>query len=366
MRISTRAHGPGPRRHPARHVRRSLRPLALAAVGLAVAGVCARATAAPAAGSASPQIRIGIPVTTLINGQIGLVLERTNILKLNGLDGKVLEFTSGPPQNEALAAGQIDVALTSEGPATLGISQGIDTLVIASFGRTRDALLVGGSSGIRTPRDLKGKTIGVPFGTTPFLHLIRFLDRNNLRSSVKLVNIGAAELAAAFASGSVDGVEYNEPLPTQLSRVSKARVVASDHLAYATVMRRDYLTKNRPAAVRFMAALADASLYMATHRKLVDRWFADVSRADVSVVRLASQHSPIYQHTRSLRDVKIGLSRAFVARLQADADAFVANGFAKSAAKMNKAVDMRLWLQAKRLLKRQHNIIKRVRVVSSG
>jgi sulfonate transport system substrate-binding protein len=343
-----------------------LRSVALALIAVAVAVASTRATAAPASRAEPVRIVVGIPVTTIVNGQIGLVLERTNILKLNGLDRNVIEFTSGPPQLEALAAGKIDVALTSEGPATLGISQGIDGVVIATFGKTRDALLVKGDSGIRTASDLKGKTIGVPFGTTPFLHLIKYLKRNNLRSSVKLVNIGASELAAAFASGSVDGVEYNEPLPTQLSRVAGARVIASDHLAYATVMSREFLRKNRPAAVRFMAALADASLYMATHRKQVDGWFADVSRADVSVVRLASQHSAIYQHTRSLRDVKIGLSRAFVARLQADADAFVANGFATSAAKMSKAVDRRLWLQAQRILNKQVGIIRRVRVVRTG
>lgn len=317
---------------------------------------------APATRDARATIRVAYPTTTLINGQIGQILERTNILKLNGLDGKIYGFTHGPPQNEALASGAVDVALTSEGPAVVGISQGIDALVIGSFGRTRDALVVRANSPVRKPSDLKGRTIGVPYGTTPFLHLVRWLEATGLYDKVKLVNIGPEELAAALASGSVDAVEYNEPLPTQLQVTTRARIVSHSNLAYALVMRRDFLTAHRAAAARFMAALADASLFMATHKRLVDRWFAQASRADAKVIRRASGHSPLYTHTRSLRHVNLGINRQFVKRLQGDADFFAKQGFVKSAANMTRASDLRLWSQAKTILGRQKFILRKVKI----
>jgi ABC-type nitrate/sulfonate/bicarbonate transport system substrate-binding protein len=336
---------------------------ALVAAGSGAARAAATRPTAPVERAGATTIRIAYPTTTLINGQIGLILERTNILKLNGLNGKVVGFSHGPPQNEALASGAVDVALTSEGPAVVGISQGIDALVFASFGRTRDALVVPGSSPIRTRNDLKGKTIGVPFGTTPFLHLVRWLKGTRLYDSVRLVNIGPEELAAALASKSVDAVEYNEPLPTELQATVSGRIVSHSNLAYAAVMRRDFLRAHRPAAARFMAALADASLFMATHKRLVNRWFAEVSRADVKVIRRASGHSPLYTHTRSLKQVHIGINRTFVKRLQGDADFFAKQGFIKSAADMTHATDLRLWNEASKILRHQKAILRKVKIV---
>ena len=279
-----------------------LAALALAAVAPGLSGCGDDSPAQPAARA---KIRVGYPVTTLINGQVGLVLERTDILKRHGFDAQVVRFTHGPPQNEALAAGRIDVALTSEGPAVLGIAQGIDALVFSSFGPTRDALMVAKDSPVQSSSDLRGKSIGVPFGTTPFLHLLTWLEREGLdpKRDVKLVNIQPEDLAAALQNGDVDAVEYNEPLPTRLEETLGARAVGSDQLAYASVIRRDYLEQQRGDAARFLAAMAEATLYMAIHKAEVDQWFAEVSRADLSVIQKASARTPVYADATTLQDI---------------------------------------------------------------
>jgi sulfonate transport system substrate-binding protein len=300
------------------------------------------------------KVRIGYPVTTLINGQVGLVLEKTGILRRHGFDADVIRFTHGPPQNEALAAGRIDVALTSEGPAVLGIAQGIDALVVSSFGTTRDAVLVPEHSAIHTANDLRGRSIGVPFGTTPFLHLVSWLRREGLEvdKDVKLVNIEPEQLAAAFEKGAVDAVEYNEPLPTRLESALGARAVGSDELAYAAVIRRAYLDGRREQAARLLAAIAEATLYMASHKRTVDRWFAEASRADVRVVQTASAHTAVYRDTTRIQDVELAIDAQYVERLQQDARLFESEGFAKTTPDMRRYIDTRLWPMARALIEK--------------
>lgn len=338
----------------------------LAAVLVLAAALSACSSPQTAEGGA--RVRIGYPVTTLINGQIGQILERTNILSLNGLDGQVTRFTHGPPTNEALAAGHIDVGLTSEGPAALGISQGIPAVVALSFGTTRDALMVAKDSPIHTAADLKGRTIGVPFGTTPFLHLMTWLQSNGLdpKQDVKLLNIEPEQLGAALTSGQVDAVEYNEPLPTQLELTIGARAIAADRLSYALLIRRDFLSAHRDLAERLAVAMAEAALFMATNQALVDGWFAEVSRARANVIHKASLQTASYAKTNDLGQVDLGLSAAYVDRLQRNADFFAAEGLTRSAATMHDSVDLRLWQEAKRRIDRGGFDPGAVRIIRPG
>ncbi|HXM56302.1 MAG TPA: NrtA/SsuA/CpmA family ABC transporter substrate-binding protein [Candidatus Dormibacteraeota bacterium] len=317
-------------------------------VAVTALAVACGGSSAGSPGSGPDVVRIGYPVTTLINGQIGQVLARTNILDLNGLKGTLVPFTAGPATNDALAAGSIDVGLTSEGPAALGISQGLPVEVVATFGTTRDALLVPRDSKVRGAADLRGKSIGVPFGTTPFLHLSSWLGSQGLDAArdVQLVNIGADVLASALATGQVQAVEYNEPLPTQLERTAGARTISSDELAYATLARRDFLQAHRDAARRLMIAFAEAGIYMERNQALVDGWFASVSRADPAVIHEASLRTAVYAETRTPPQIDFGLSSDFVQRLQRNADFFANQKLIKSAARMRGAVDTGLWREA--------------------
>jgi sulfonate transport system substrate-binding protein len=326
----------------------SARACAAMAAAAVLAAACGGSSGGSGSGGSPDEIRIGYPVTTLINGQIGQILARTNVLDMNGLKGTLVPFTAGPATNDALAAGSIDVGLTSEGPAALGISQGVPVEVVATFGTTRDALLVPRDSKVRAAADLRGKSIGVPFGTTPFLHLSGWLGSQGLDPArdVQLVNVGADVLASALATGQVQGVEYNEPLPTQLERTAGARVVSSDQLAYATVARRDFLRAHRDAARRLMIAFAEASVYMERNQALVDGWFAGVSRADPSVIHEASLRTAVYAETRTPAQADFGLSADFVQRLQRNADFFAGQKLIKAAADMRGAVDTGLWREA--------------------
>ncbi len=77
------------------------------------------------------------------------------------------EAGSGAEINTAIAAGSIDIGLgIGSSPVAAGISQGIPYRIVGMIDNIGGAeeLTVRKSANIKTPADLKGKTIGVPFG----------------------------------------------------------------------------------------------------------------------------------------------------------------------------------------------------------
>lgn len=299
-------------------------------------------------------LQIGYPVTTLINGQVGQVLERTNIFELNELHGNAIQFTHGPPANEAMAAGRINVQLTSEAPAVSAIAQGVDAVCVFSLGMSRDALVVPADSRIGNVTDLRAATIGVPIGTTPYVHLVELLRKNELipGRDVALQNVSPEELPQAFASGSVEGIYYNEPLPSQLARAMDARVVAEHSFMYVALMRHSLPQSHRDVARRFLLAVAESTFYLSMNKRKVDGWFSEVSRTDLEVVQAASQHTPAYAETRQLADIDLGFSTGSINRLQTVATLLRKYDLIDSLPRMNTKVDRSLWAETLETLKK--------------
>lgn len=301
---------------------------------------------------ATAEISIGYPVTTLINGQVGQVMINTDVLALHGLEGEVVPFTSGPPANEAMAAGDIDVQLTSEGPAVQSALNGVGSTVVGTLGTTRDAILARPETGITTVSDLRGRTVGVPFGTTPYLHMVQAIEAAGLdaASDVSLVNMPANELAGAFTAGHVDAVAYNEPLPTQLEESEGgATVVSSDDLLYVVIARTEYLEENPEAVARFMAAIAQSLSYLSENKVEVNEWFSEVSRTPTDVIDAASSRSPFYVEGTPADELDLSLAPALVERLQGDVDFFAQLGD-KPTIPMDEHVDVGVWTRAEELL----------------
>ena len=81
-------------------------------------------------------------------------------------------FTSGPPQIEALNAGQIDFAVTGNTPPIVG---GLTkTKVVSAYSNEAkgDAILIPQDSDISSVQDLKGKSVAVARGSSAHGHLV--------------------------------------------------------------------------------------------------------------------------------------------------------------------------------------------------
>lgn len=122
-----------------------------------------------------------------------------------------VEFTyftgTGPAINEALSNGQLDFASYGAVPNIIGKSNGLDTVLVASYGGTVIFGAARPDVDIKTVPDLKGKRIAVQKATIIHWALIQALKNVGLsEKDVTIVDLKNADQLAAIAAKSVDAV----------------------------------------------------------------------------------------------------------------------------------------------------------------
>jgi sulfonate transport system substrate-binding protein len=188
-------------------------------IGAALAALVATALAAAGTlGAAQKQSKPTFVVGQQVSGIISLVKDS------HAFDGapytvKWAVFPFGPPEIEAVAAGQVDVGTDiGDVPPINGAAKDLGFKVVAalvppSFKQAGNYLVVPKGSSIRSAKDLKGKSVGVPFGSSAHGFLLNLVKSVGLSpTNVKFVNLVPAALQPAFASGKVDAIAIWNPL----------------------------------------------------------------------------------------------------------------------------------------------------------
>lgn len=153
---------------------------------------CGESTEAP---KELPPIRIGWQVAWATQGQIAMALQKTTALDVMGLKGDFKSFTYGAPLSEAALAGQLDVAFVGDQPAVNLLSRSIDWKIVARLMDFRVAIVVPPNTAIRSVADLKGKTLGIPFGASTHRLALQWLKEAALdpTKDLTILNIDITE-----------------------------------------------------------------------------------------------------------------------------------------------------------------------------
>lgn len=189
---------------------------ALIALGLGVTSCSSASSEAQPAADGSIDLS---GVTLNVGDQIAgteQVLEASGELDDLPYDIEWSSFTSGPPQIEALNAGQIDFAITGNTPPIIGGPT--NTKVVAAYNNRAlgDAILIAPDSIISSVADLKGKKIAVARGSSAHGHLILQLEKAGISlDEVELNLLQPSDAKAAFQNGQVDAWAVWDPYTSQ-------------------------------------------------------------------------------------------------------------------------------------------------------
>jgi len=219
---------------PARH--RTLRrprlvALSCAAVMMLAAGGCGStsgtATAAntePSTATRSPgtdpdppyTLRLGfISTNKNLNGPEGFASEKgklAEVLKSYGVEKIELSaFPNGPPLNEAITGGSIDVGIYGDTPALVGKASGLPTRLINQSTLDLDAYIVTKQGGPASVADLEGKSVGVQKGSYIHRYLLGVLEQKGLAGKVNVTSLATTDADAALERGELDA--YAAPIP---------------------------------------------------------------------------------------------------------------------------------------------------------
>jgi sulfonate transport system substrate-binding protein len=137
-------------------------------------------------------------------------------------------FAAAAPLLEAMNAGAVDTGLVGDAPFIFAAAARapIKAIVALRSGPAGTAIIAPANSPIRSPADLRGKTIATVKGSVGHYLALRALDQARLKvSDVRLVFLGNAEAKAALASGTIDAWSTWDPYTALAEIQDGARTV---------------------------------------------------------------------------------------------------------------------------------------------
>lgn len=296
--------------------------LVLASVGLFLTG-CEKTRQADV-----QPIRIGWQVAWATQGQIAMALQRTTALDAMGVRAEFKSFTYGAPLSEAALAGQLDVAFVGDQPAINLLSRSQDWKIVARLMDFRAAIVVPPNSAIQTVADLKGKTLGIPFGASTHRLALQWLKEAGLdpAKDLTILNIDITEQADSIKAANggnwskVDAFASWDHHIALYEGQKLARVLKSGN-ALGVVMVSRNVFDNSPKLVAFLSAYKLAWLYYATHQDEVNSWFVQAAGGTFDPAVLTAV-AAIEHNTRAvdLQGIDIAIGDEQLAVLQSAAD----------------------------------------------
>ena len=196
------------------------------------AGQATPALTSVPAGSAAPikELRIGYQPSTHQMAEItamnkGWWQQDLAPLGVENVSDKV--FPTGPPEMQAMLAGDIDVAYVGAAPVLTAVSTGLDAKIIAGVNTQGSDLVVRNDLDYKGPQSLKGLTIATfPAGSIQDTILRNWLKQNNITDKdVSIKGMSPGDAVTAIVAGKVDGVFLPTPSPSVVVNQGKGKIV---------------------------------------------------------------------------------------------------------------------------------------------
>lgn len=206
-----------PRTRGTRRTRTVLAALAAAAT-LLTAACSSSSSAAPQPGASGDLVPlvVGAPwngtagKTPTDSGPFGYAVAQglaAPILARHGFEyEKFVGFNNGPPVVQALQTGDVQVGIIGDTPAVQAEASGNDVPALVIAAPTADIWFLAKDGSITSLADLKGKKVGLQFGSNFDKYGRAALERAGVLGDVQLVNLLFADALPALQRGDIDAV----------------------------------------------------------------------------------------------------------------------------------------------------------------
>jgi NitT/TauT family transport system substrate-binding protein len=173
---------------------------------------------------------------------------------------------------KALIAGEIDSVDMGAAESIVAGARGTGVKIVGCAWHGMPQVVLAKAE-IKTPADLKGKTVAISSpGSLPDLLFRGMLDAEKIpQSDVKFATQGAdldryKSLLAGITDAAVVSNEFEAVMPTNIKVLMKANVVVPKFIRLCLATTGKVLAERRDDLVKFVAAEMDAYKYATTHR----------------------------------------------------------------------------------------------------
>ena len=183
------------------------------------------------------------------------------------------KFDSGGAVIQAMASGDVHIAVAGSSPIAAAVSRGLPVQVfwVIEDIAAAEALVVRDGSGVSAPQDLKGKRIAVPFVSTTHFHVLFALEQFGISSSeVSLRNLQPPAIAAAWNRGDIDAAFVWDPALAEIKKTGKVLITSGQLSSWGKatfdgmIVNKDFASQNEKFMVEFTKILDESA---AAYRK---------------------------------------------------------------------------------------------------
>ena len=158
--------------------------------------------------------KITVGYLNLVNAQ--LVTKHLGLIakEMPGVDIKYVKIGGGGDMLRAIAGNDVDFGGLGNPPTAIGVTRGlpIKGIMVINMLDYVEAMVVRTSKNIKSLKDLKGKTVAVPFGSTTHYLLLQALKDDDVDpASMKILDLAPSDIIAAWSRGDLDAAWFWEP-----------------------------------------------------------------------------------------------------------------------------------------------------------
>lgn len=213
------------------------------------------------------KVRIGY--LSLVNGQLLSKYLQLHEKEL-GVPVEWFRFNSGRDVNTAMASKSIDFGNVGLPPATIGLAGGMNYWGIMNANVLGAVESLVARKNINSLKDLEGKTVVAPFGSTTHYLLIKALrDAGVDMAKVKIMDMAPGEALAPFIRGDIDAAYIWEPSLGLVVQNGGKILLTSEHMAQKGHLTWDVISVQPEFAAKYPELI---SKFIKSELAAMDYW----------------------------------------------------------------------------------------------
>jgi NitT/TauT family transport system substrate-binding protein len=227
------------------------------------------------------------------NSALVVIAQKQGYYRQEGLEVSEHLHPYGKAALQDVLEGKADFATVAETPVVFAIMKGEKISIIATIQTTggNNAIIARKDRGIAASADLKGRRIGVTFGTSADFFLDTYLAVNGIaRKDVKVADLTQEDAVEALANGSIDAASVFYPyLNKAKKKLGERGVVFSKKDLYIqtfNIVAKQELFRRQPETVKKMLrSLVKAEDFLTRNPGEAQKIVADFMQVNLESVR---------------------------------------------------------------------------------
>ena len=212
-----------------------------------------------------------------------ILADKLGYFEEEGLTVKNTLIESGPDIGPMVAGGSAPISLQTNFMDIILTSSGVDVKIVAPLAQIAgtQAIVAGKDATINSPKDLEGKTIGIPSGADVVIALENMAKEYDVDiDKIKVANLAPSDALTALENGNIDAMAAWEPFITKaissggkfLFSGTKNELGTNEDVNWMSVhstlqVTDDYLEKNPNTIKAVIRALNKATDYINENRE---------------------------------------------------------------------------------------------------